>query len=124
MAGDSKVLLIMGIFAVLFGSLAWEEETCGAEILKATAYHPFDVFEKTSIASAETVNSSAVVIEGREMLLPFGLINGKWEELKRQYENGGCLFHYRYNCGLLCSSEGYALIRNGKIVDLVQTRIS
>lgn len=55
---------------------------------------------------------------------PFGFINDKWEKLKRRYEKGDCIFHYRVNCGVLCGGEGYLLIRDGNVIYSLQTKIS
>lgn len=121
---DTKLLVMLGMMLVLVGSLAWEEDTCGAERLAVQFVMPLQIFEKVSIADAEQRHMTTITIEGKEITRPFGFTNDKWEELKRQYKNGGCIFHYRTNCGTLCGSGGYILIRDGKGIYVIQTWIS
>jgi hypothetical protein len=120
----TKLLLMLGILAVLVGSLAWEEDTCGAERVLMLAYYPPEIFQKMSVDEVEANNITTITVDGNETTLPFGFINDKWEELKRQYEKGDCLFHYQIVCGVLCGSEGYLLIRNSEVIYFLQTRIS
>ena len=120
---DTKLLLLLGFIVLLVGGLTWEEDTCGAERVVLTAIY-LDNFEKTSISDAEKQETATVIVDGTQTAVPFGHINHEWENLKRQYEKGDCIYHYRTDCGPLCGSEGYLLIRNGNVIDWVLTLIS
>lgn len=124
MRDSTKLLLMLGVMAVLVGSLAWDEDTCGAERVMALTESPLEIFEKKSVAEVEKIEMSTIAIEGKETTLPFGLINDRWEEQNRRYEKGGCIFHFRTNCGVLCGSEGYLLIRDGEVIYSFLTKIS
>lgn len=120
----TKLLLMLGIMMVLVGNLVWEEENCGAARVAVRFEIPLEIFEKVSIADAEQRQMVTVSIEGQEITRPFGFINDKWEELKQQYRNGDCIFHYRDYCGTLCGSEGYVLIRDGEEISFIQMWVS
>lgn len=124
MRESTKLLLMLGVMAALVGSLDWEEDTCGAERVVALAESPLEMFEKKSVAEVEKNEMSTITIEGEETTRPSGFVNGRWEKLKRQYQKGGCIFHYRVDCGVLCGSEGYLLIRNGEVIYSFHTKIS
>jgi hypothetical protein len=115
---------MLGVMAVLVGSLAWEEDTCGAERVMALAESPLEIFEKKSVAEVEKNEMTTITIEGKETTRPFGFINDRWEKLKWQYKKSDCIFHYQINCGVLCGSEGYLLIRDGEVIYTIQTMIS
>ena len=121
---DTKLLLMLGVLAVLVAGLVREEDSCRAGLLVAFAREPLEIFEEVSVSDAEKLNMTTIRLEGKEETLPFGFINDRWEELKRRYETGDCLYHYRMDCGVLCGSEGYVLIRDGRAIYTVQTKIS
>ncbi len=123
----TKLLLMLGVLAVLVGSLAWEEDTCGAGRVLVLVQLPLETFKKMSVADAEQREMVTVNMEGREATLPFGFTNERWEELKRRYEKGDCLFHYRTSpetWKALYGSEGYLLIRDGEVIYSIHTEIN
>lgn len=127
MAKDTKLLLMLGLFALLFGSLVWEDDNCGAERSTLVVQRPLDIFEKTTISRAEEVEATTIDVKGKATTVPFGLINDRWEGLKLQYQNGDCLFHFRTDAESweqLLGSEGYILIRDGEAIDSIITIIS
>jgi len=121
---DTKLLLLLGFLAVLVAGMVREDDTCRAGLVVAFAREPLDIFEEVSVADAEKSNMTTIGLAGKEVTLPFGFINDRWEELKRRYENGDCLYHYYIDCGTLCGREGYVLIREGKAIYSIRTWIS
>jgi hypothetical protein len=72
--------------------------------------------EKVSIAQAEAENMS----DGR----PFGYLHLKWERLKAHMARGDELWEFRSppNTWIhLMGREGYAVVRNGQIVESLIT---
>lgn len=119
-----KLLFMLGVMAVLIDGLAWEEESCGAERVAVSFVPPLEILGNMSVAEVEQRQTTTIKIDGKETTLPFGFINDEWEELKRRNGKRSCIYHYRLNCGVLCGSEGYLLIRDGQVVYLIQTKIS
>ena len=59
--------------------------------------------------------------------VPFGFINDRWLALKAQAEEGDEWWHF--NSGeeswdQLAGTEGYALVRDGEIIDYICTRLN
>jgi hypothetical protein len=64
------------------------------------------------------------VREFPELLKPFGFINALWENLKSKMQDGDELWEYKSggeSWENLAGREGIALVRDGKIIDLMLT---
>jgi hypothetical protein len=59
--------------------------------------------------------------------LPFGYINGAWEEFKSEVRAGDCIYFFtsdKQSWQALYGIEGYALIRDGEVVAMIVTAMS
>ncbi len=121
---DTKLLLMLGVLATLVVGLVRDDDSCRVGLVLAFVREPPEIFEEVSVSDAEKSHMTTIVVDGKAVTRPFGFINDEWEELKRRYEKGDCLYHYRVDCGVLCGGGGYLLIRDGRVIDSIQTWIS
>lgn len=62
-----------------------------------------------------------------EVRRPLGFINAQWETFKAQMQPGDELWTFRSDDGswkMLAGREGYALVRNGEVIDEIVTVLS
>jgi hypothetical protein len=115
---------MLGVLAVLVAGLVRDDDSCRAGLVLAFAREPPEIFEEVSVSDAEKSHMTTIIVDGEAVTRPFGFINDEWKELKRRYEKGDCPYHYRMDCGTLCGSGGYVLIRDGKAIYSIRTWIS
>jgi hypothetical protein len=67
------------------------------------------------------------VDDGRVPHVPFGFMNGRWEEFKLQWRDGDKIFEFSSPTEAwkhLEGREGYVLVRREKVIATIITRVS
>lgn len=129
--------LIAAVFfstAVLVGSLAVASETCVEDARAALdAWSPKAFGPQATVQGPkrhETIEREALaeIARCRDCpQKPFGYQQAEWEQFKRLIREGDCVVFFRSNPASwngLYGVEGYALIKNRKVVRIILTLMS
>ena len=104
-------------------------ESCGYDSFLSKNRDVFSIFEPTTVEKAEkhSIESlSAIGVFGKG-LIPFGKRNADWLILKRDLQIDDCLIYFKTSkesWKRLSGREGYLLLREGKILYTLITRVS
>lgn len=86
---------------------------------------PSDLKKKVTVAEAEKANMIVIRETGRKV--PFGYIHGQWRKLLEQMQDGDELWEFMSDdesWEMLAGRAGIALLRDGKIIAEIVTRMN
>jgi len=77
-----------------------------------------------TVEEVESAEMKSIVKDGREVVLPFGLLHPEWVEFKSQIDSGDCLYSFRTGketWRAFYGRQGYILMRDDAPVDAILT---
>ena len=116
-----RIKIILGVFVVLFSTstMIFAFSECDVSNITAAFDVPVLIEKQSSISDIEKQRMKKIFVDGNEIELPFGAINGEWEILKSLYQEGDCIVFFRTGPETwkgLYGREGYILVRDGEPV--------
>ena len=132
-AGTLVAVSLFGMLMALPDAEAQVSETCvkdaqaALEAKSPTAFGPEAIVEgPKTIASVELEELADIEKCSHCPQKPFGYQYPDWEQFKRLVRPGDCLMFFRsnpYSWEHAFGSEGYVLVREGRIVEVLATKI-
>ena len=124
---------LCGVLIALPDAQAQASETCvkearaALEVDSPAAFGPEAIVEgPKTIATVEREELANIAKCSHCHQTPFGYQYPEWEQFKRLIRPGDCLMFFRsnpYSWAHAFGSEGYVLVREGRIVEILATKI-